>query len=170
MSEEEKTFKNFQSNRRKLESINESAKYLKSNEDRFLGKGMISITGKQRSTKVFNYKAEREKRSNPLYHSKDSSTEASSTGGKMHYSAWKDSFNKKRGVDQIKLNQINEEMSRRYEEKIGNFNLVFPFNKITENLAVEAHKTQNIKNPTKPNYIRMIVNEIKNYIADFNAE
>lgn len=88
----------------------------------------------------------------------------------MYYSAWKESYSKKRSVDPVKLNQINEEMNRRHEEQSGNFSLVFPFNKITENLAIEAYKTQNVKNPTKPNYTRMIVNEIKKYISDYSQE
>lgn len=130
----------------------------------------INISNKQNSTKVFNYRTQARGKSNQLRNSKDSSTEASSAGGRVYYSAWKETYNKKRATDPIKLNQINEEMSRKYEEKIGNFNMVFPFNKITENLAVEAYKTQNIKNPTKPNYTRMIVNEIKNCINEFNLE
>ena len=59
--------------------------------------------------------------------------ERNSNGGRMYYSAWKERYNKNRKVDSNKLNQINEEMSRRYEDKVGNFNLIFPFNKLTEN-------------------------------------
>jgi len=129
------------------------------------------LTNKQRSTKAFNYKLESSQNTtNPLSQSKDTSTEASSTGGRVYYSAWKENYQKKRAKDPIKLNQINEEMNRRYEDKFGDFCQVFPFNKVTENLAVEAYKTQNVKNPTKPNYTRLIVNEVKTYIADFNEE
>jgi hypothetical protein len=104
-----------------------------------------------------------------MHSSNNSSTEASSTGGgRMYYSSWKANHQKNRKIDPVKLNQINEEMSKRYEEKFGNFNQVFPFNKITENLAIEAYKTQNIKNPTKPDYTRLLVNEVKKYIQDFN--
>lgn len=75
-----------------------------------------------------------------------------------------------RKTDPAKLNQINEDLSKRYEKKYGNFNQVFPFNKITENLAIDAYKTQTIKSPTKPDYTRLIVNEIKKYIQDFSEE
>jgi len=59
------------------------------------------------------------------------------------------------------LAKITEEKTQKYEEKVGNFEMIFPFNKVSEELAVEAYKTQNIKNPTKPDYIRLIIHEIK---------
>jgi len=53
-------------------------------------------------------------------------------------------------------------MNKPYNEKCGNFSLLFPFNKTTENLSIEAYRTQNIKNPTKPNYTKLMADEIKN--------
>jgi hypothetical protein len=88
----------------------------------------------------------------------------------VYYSAWKESFKSKKAAQNKRLNQINEEVTRRYEEKVGDFNLIFPFNKKTETLAMDAYKTQNMKNPTKPDYIRLIVNEVKACISDFNEE
>ena len=48
-------------------------------------------------------------------------------------------------------------------ETIGGFELIFPFNKHTEELAVQANRNVNTKNPAAPNFVRMIVQEIKNY-------
>ena len=48
-------------------------------------------------------------------------------------------------------------------ETIGKFELIFPFNKHTEELAVQANRNVNTKNPAAPNFVRMIVQEIKNY-------
>ena len=53
---------------------------------------------------------------------------------------------------------------------MGNFELIFPFNLLTESLAIEACKTQNIMNPAKPNHIRLIVNEIKKMVSNRNEE
>lgn len=77
---------------------------------------------------------------------------------RVYYSAWKEA-NKKVNEDKIKMSQINEEMSKLYDVKIGGFALLFPFNKLTENLSVEQYKTQNVKNPTRPNYTKMMISE-----------
>ena len=73
-------------------------------------------------------------------------------------------------MNSMRLNQIKEEISIKYNERIGNFEMIFPFNKLTEELAINACRTQNIKNPTLPNYTRMIINEIKGLVALHNGD
>ena len=50
---------------------------------------------------------------------------------------------------------------------MGGFELVFPFSKQTEELAVQANRNVHTKNPAAPNFTRMIVQEIKNLESAF---
>lgn len=63
---------------------------------------------------------------------------------------------------------VVEESKTDYNEKVGGFSLIFPFNKTSESLAVTAYKTQSVKSPINPNYTRMIVSELKTYVSQFN--
>ena len=70
----------------------------------------------------------------------------------------------------MKISKPKENINIKYDERVGNFEMIFPFNKLTEGLAIDAWRTQNIKNPTIPNYTRLIINEIKNLVATHNSE
>jgi hypothetical protein len=48
-------------------------------------------------------------------------------------------------------------------EKFGNFDQIFPFNKLSSNLAVSLNQVSSSKSPTMPNYTKMLVTEIKNH-------
>lgn len=48
--------------------------------------------------------------------------------------------------------------------------MIFPFSQLTESLAIDACRTQNVMNPAKPNHVRLIVNEIKKLVTARNEE
>ena len=70
-------------------------------------------------------------------------------------------INNARKADRNKPNKSDLTLTEKYNHRVGNFELIFPFNKVSEQLAVEAHQARNIKNPTKPDHIRLIINEMK---------
>lgn len=133
---------------------------MQSNEDQYFKNQGIKVPANfTTKNAIENQKTVKEKSSHYERKENSSADGRSKLGGRVYYSAWKDTF-KSKTSDKIKLTQINEEMSRPYEHKSGNFVQLFPFSKATENLSIDAYRTQSIKNPTKPNYTKLMITQI----------
>ena len=146
---------------------------MKSNDNRMHSKREINFNKSQRTTKTPSFPTTKEEKdSDRFQYYKTNSSLSTATGGRIYYSAWKEAFHNKRALNskRTKDDEAKEENTKNYNERMGNFEMIFPFNSLTERLAIDAWKTQNIMNPSKPNHIRLIVNEIKKIVWSRNEE
>eukprot|EP00347_Sterkiella_histriomuscorum_P012494 403368366 len=62
--------------------------------------------------------------------------------------------------------KINNQNAGRYLERSGKFELIFPFNKASEDLAIALNRSQG-SSMSGPNYMKMMIQEIKKWESQY---
>jgi hypothetical protein len=61
---------------------------------------------------------------------------------------------------------LNEEVKFGERERKGKFELIFPFNKVSEDLSISLNKCGG-NSVNGPNYMKLIIQEVKKWESDY---